>query len=619
MNKWFYRAVGAVGVASGVMLLGNGVAHAEGFAEAKPTADPQAMRGLVADLFSPTGGLHDLGLSLDTPDARLSAGLVADGPLAITRGAGNVGITAHAPGIQDISLAGKLPRLSDVAPRTNLLSSATSLLTGATAESGRAEALPLPGLDMLSSGPLGGLLGGTPGGSPIAGLSNGPLGGLANGLIGADGNGTVGGLTSGLLGGDASPLGGLTGGLTAGDKAGSPLDALGGLTGGDASPLGGITDSLGGLTGGLTGGDKGGSPLDGLTGGLTDGLTGGLTGGLAGERNNAPAPAPRPLGDISQDPFGDWLDPPGELPVDQVMRQAVIDPLVDTTALDPADAQGVTLDPSLSAQVADATSQIVPALIADAMGKNSSIDDLLAGTDIGATEAAGPAEGLPIVDKLPLVGDVLGNGGPLDGVLVVGDIAKQLPGVRAVVNGKLGLDTVTKLPIVGGMLSSGIVQGGKPGSSLPIVGSVPIVGDALGKVTGNLSGGLNPGRGANLLNREPVVGTALPVAQTLPAPAMVAAQPHVGRHRATERPIAGEDAEYAESATEAAPLPGLGDLPLLGSLTGGAGGGLPLVGDLLGGLPLVSSLPILGDMGTSMEVLRNLPVVGTAAGLLPLS
>ncbi|GAA1647850.1 hypothetical protein [Catellatospora bangladeshensis] len=606
MNKWFYRAVGAVGVASGVMLLGNGVAHAEGNASAKPTADPQAMRGLVADLFSPTGGLHDLGLSLDTPDTRVSAGLVADGPLSITRGAGNVGITAHAPGIQDISLAGKLPRLSDMAPRTNLLSSATSLLTGVTAETGRVEALPLPGLDMLSSGPLGGLLGGTPGGSPIAGLSNGPLGGLANGLVGADGNGTVGGLTSGLLGGDASPLGGLTGGLTGGD---SPLGALGGLTGGD-SPLG----ALGGLTGGLTGGDKGASPLS----GLTDGLTGGLTGGLAGERNNAPAPAPRPLGDISQDHFGDWLDTPGDLPVDQVMRQAVIDPLVDTAALDPADALGVTLDPGLSAQVADATSQIVPALIADAMGKNSSIDDLLGATDIGATEAAGPAEGLPIVDKLPLVGDVLGNGGPLDGVLVVGDIAKQLPGVRDVVNGKLGLDTVTKLPIVGGMLSSGIVQGGKPGSSLPIVGSVPIVGDALGKVTGNLSGGLNPGRGANLLNREPVVGTAMPVAQTLPAPAMVAAQPHVGRHRATERPVAGEDAEYTESATEAAPLPGLGDLPLLGSLAGGAGGGLPLVGDLLGGLPLVSSLPILGDMGTSMEVLRNLPVVGTAAGLLPL-
>ncbi|MFC7756984.1 hypothetical protein ACFQY4_01925 [Catellatospora bangladeshensis] len=126
------------------MLLGNGVAHAEGNASAKPTADPQAMRGLVADLFSPTGGLHDLGLSLDTPDTRVSAGLVADGPLSITRGAGNVGITAHAPGIQDISLAGKLPRLSDMAPRTNLLSSATSLLTGVTAETGRVEALPCP-------------------------------------------------------------------------------------------------------------------------------------------------------------------------------------------------------------------------------------------------------------------------------------------------------------------------------------------------------------------------------------------------------------------------------------------------------------------------------------------
>ncbi|MEV4417073.1 hypothetical protein [Catellatospora sp. NPDC049609] len=605
MNKWFYRAVGAVGVAGGVMLLGNGVAHAEGFAEAK-TADPQAMRGLVADLFSPTGGLHDLGLSLDTPDTRLSAGLVSDGPLAVTRGNGKVGLTAHAPGIQDISLAGKLPRLSDALPRTNLLSSATSLLTGSAKE----EALPLPGLDsvtgMLSGGPLGGLLGGTPGGSPISGLSNGPLGGLANGLVGADGNGTIGGLTNGLLGGDASPLG-----------------SLGGLTGGDASPLSGITDGLGGLTGGLNG-KRAPSPLD--------SLTGALPGGLAGERNDlqAPppqdAPAPRTAGDITQDRFGDWLDAPVGEPVDQLMQQAVLDPMLDMDGLDPSDSQGVTLDPALSQQVADATSQIVPALIADAMGRSSDIGDLLAATDTadGAAQAAdadlpaaGMTEGLPFVDKLPILGDVLGNGGPLDGILVVGDIAKQLPGVRDVVNGQLSLDTVTKLPLVGGMLSSGIVQGGKPGSALPIVGSVPIVGDALSKVTGNLSG-LNPGRGANLLNPAPGLATQQPAAQQFAAPTVVA-QPHVGRHRATERPIAGEDAEYAESApaAEALPLPGLGELPLLGSLTGGAGGGLPL-GGLLGQLPLINDLPIVGNMATSMEVLRALPLVGTAAGLLPL-
>ncbi|WP_186316195.1 hypothetical protein [Catellatospora sichuanensis] len=610
MNKWFYRAVGAVGVAGGVMLLGNGVAHAETVTEAQPTADLQAMRGLVADLFSPTGGLHDLGLSIDMPDTRLNAGLRADGPLSITRGTGDLGVTAYAPGVQDISLTGKVPDLTRALPSTDLLNSTTGLLNGSTKEEG------LPGLDsvtgMLSGGPLGGLLGAQPGGSPLGGLSNGPLGGLTSGLMGgADGGGTLGGLTGGLLGGDSSPLGGLTGG-------GGPL---GGLTGG-------LGDLTGGLSGGLTGSSRAADPLAGLTGGLTGGdALSGLTGDLTGERNDlaglqpTPAPAPAaPDGDITQDTFGDWVDEaPTGMPSGMLMRQNVVDPLLDTDALDPSDSQGITLDPALSQQVADATSQIVPALIADAMGQKDVGDDLL------ATEGLPTAEGLPFVDKLPILDGVLGNGGPLDSVLVVGDIAKQLPGVRDLANGKLSLDTVTKLPVVGGMLTGGIVQGGKPGTSLPVVGSLPIVGDALGKLTGGLSGA-SPGRGANLLNSEPRLDTQLPVGQQLVAPTTLAQPQHVGRHRATERPIAGEDAEYAESATTEAGLPGLGELPLLGGLTGGltggadgAGGlsGLPL-GSLLGQLPLVNDLPILGNMTTSMEVLRALPLVGTAAGLLPL-
>lgn len=606
MNKWFYRAVGAVGVAGGVMLLGNGVAHAETVTEAQPTADLQAMRGLVADLFSPTGGLHDLGLSIDMPDTRLNAGLLADGPLSITRGTGDLGLTAYAPGVQDISLTGKVPDLTRALPSTGLLNSTSGLLNGSTKEEA------LPGLDgvtgVLSNGPLGGLLGAQPGGSPLGGLSNGPLGGLTSGLMGgADGGGTLGGLTGGLLGGDSSPLGGLTGGD----------GPLGGLTGGLGDLTGGLS---GGLSGGLNGGGQAADPLAGLTGGLTGGDA---LGGLTGERNDVaglqptPAPAPAsPDGDITQDTFGDWVnEAPTGMPSDMLMRQNVVDPLLDTDALDPSDSQGITLDPALSQQVADATSQIVPALIADAMGRQSP-DDLL------ATEGLPTAEGLPFVDKLPILDGVLGNGGPLDSILVVGDIAKQVPGVRDLASGKLSLDTVTKLPVVGGMLTGGIVQGGKPGTSLPVVGSLPIVGDALGKITGGLSG-MSPGRGANLLNPEPAVDTQLPIGQQISAPTPAPA-PHVGRHRATERPIAGEDAEYAESATTEAGLPGLGELPLLGGLTGGLtggagglGGGLPL-GSLLGQLPLVNDLPILGNMATSMEVLRALPVVGTAAGLLPL-
>lgn len=58
MNKWLYRAVGAVGVASGALLLSNGVAHAQTTNDASPDLDPQDMRGMVADFFTPLGQAH---------------------------------------------------------------------------------------------------------------------------------------------------------------------------------------------------------------------------------------------------------------------------------------------------------------------------------------------------------------------------------------------------------------------------------------------------------------------------------------------------------------------------------------------------------------------------------
>jgi hypothetical protein len=54
MNKWFYRAVGTVGIAGGFLLLGGGAAQAEDV-DATPTTDPQ-LRGLLDDFFKPTGG-----------------------------------------------------------------------------------------------------------------------------------------------------------------------------------------------------------------------------------------------------------------------------------------------------------------------------------------------------------------------------------------------------------------------------------------------------------------------------------------------------------------------------------------------------------------------------------
>ncbi|MEH1125699.1 hypothetical protein [Micromonospora sp. CPCC 206061] len=55
MNKWFYRAVGTVGMAGGFLLLGGGAAHAEDV-DAIPATDPLELQGLLDDFFTPTAG-----------------------------------------------------------------------------------------------------------------------------------------------------------------------------------------------------------------------------------------------------------------------------------------------------------------------------------------------------------------------------------------------------------------------------------------------------------------------------------------------------------------------------------------------------------------------------------
>src|SRR3954466_11271972 len=60
MNTWFRRAVGTVGIAGGVLLLGAGAAHADD----SVAKDPQQLHGLFDDLLSPTGGPGNSGLRL---------------------------------------------------------------------------------------------------------------------------------------------------------------------------------------------------------------------------------------------------------------------------------------------------------------------------------------------------------------------------------------------------------------------------------------------------------------------------------------------------------------------------------------------------------------------------
>ncbi|MFF5230832.1 hypothetical protein [Dactylosporangium sp. NPDC000521] len=61
MNTWFRRAVGTVGVAGGILLLGAGAAH----------ADDALMPGQLDDLFSPAGGPNNQSLQLEAHGSRI--------------------------------------------------------------------------------------------------------------------------------------------------------------------------------------------------------------------------------------------------------------------------------------------------------------------------------------------------------------------------------------------------------------------------------------------------------------------------------------------------------------------------------------------------------------------
>ncbi len=667
MNKWLYRAVG---VASGALLLSGGVAHAHAAGEAKPTVDPQAMRGLLADLFTPTGGLHHLGLSIDTPTA----------------------FAAKTPTEADIFGSALVPDVTSALPQP---------------ESHREELL--PGL---------GLLGGAAG-------NGGLLGGLTGGT---GGKGLVGTLTGGLTNGLASGKGGL----------------LGGLTGGEG-PLGGLTSGLtGGLTGGLAGGD---GPLGDITSGLASTPLGGPLAGLTNGLGAATDPADDFVDADAEEPV---LDPAllqdlaaangGRLGVDGPASTDIVDPVLRGTALDTTNQRPVLLDPAIARQVNDATAPLISDMIADAVAQK-------------AGQLAAPAEsfeeGLPLVGDVPVVGDLVGPKGPLSQFLVVGSLFDNLPVVGDLTRGGLDLGAVDRLPLAGKILNQGLVQAGD-GPAIPVVGSLPIVGPALGTLTkplasatanplgsltggdgplGSLTGGLTGGGGPLGGLTSGLTGGAGPLgsltggltgggsgplggltggltgggplggltngltggggplggltggltqpASTLPAPApakgpasspinpassllpqaqpaparadgqrpqpavMAAGEPtHVGRHRAptdTARPVV-VDAEYRDM--ESLPLlssPARGSLPLLSDpamstlppLSDPAMGSLPLLSDsamgslpisgLVRQLPLVSELPLLGQLDAPLSIVKALPVIGSLAGLVPVN
>lgn len=169
MNRRFYCAVG---VASGVFLLGGGVAEAAATAhEADRNIDPKATRVLPTDIFTATGGQHRLAASIGTLVER------ADNR---TPGHGEAEIQPITESLSNKGMSG-----AETSPGSHLTNNAGA---------GRTELLPgLGGARLGGTDLLGGLLGGLPVGNLL-----------------------------GQLTGEGSPLGQLLGG--------GPLGALAGLT-----------------------------------------------------------------------------------------------------------------------------------------------------------------------------------------------------------------------------------------------------------------------------------------------------------------------------------------------------------------------------------------------------
>jgi hypothetical protein len=235
MNKWMSRAVGTVGVAGGMLLLGAGVAH----------ADDSVTPGALDELSG-----SNLGATLDTPGSEMSAGMVDNGPLALQKNNGELGTTLHTPGAngesRDVFVGGRAPDALGAVPGNDLMPnglrswglSQSSLLPGTAASTPRtaastqgtgAERTPvqqgqsapvIPVMGTLSQLPLSSL--------PVPGLGTSPLGaltGTTGNLSGADG------ATGRLSGATGSGLSGTTGrsGGTEGVPSMAGLPSVGGV------------------------------------------------------------------------------------------------------------------------------------------------------------------------------------------------------------------------------------------------------------------------------------------------------------------------------------------------------------------------------------------------------
>jgi hypothetical protein len=242
MNTWFRRAVGTVGMAGGILLLGAGAAHAD---------DSALVPGQLDDLFSPAGGPNNQSLQLEAHGSRIDTSAASSSqagrrttttsttmPGATATGTTATGTTAtRTTATRTATRAGQpqLPSVLSMLP-TEMLGlprTTSSKVSNLSSMPGNA----LPTEDAVAALPLVGSLQqfGLPGmaGMPV------DAGDTLRGTSIADTRTAFPGV--GATEATSLPLG---------NSAGGGLPLVGGLTGG-AGGLAGGTGGLGGGTGGL--------------------------------------------------------------------------------------------------------------------------------------------------------------------------------------------------------------------------------------------------------------------------------------------------------------------------------------------------------------------------------
>jgi hypothetical protein len=136
MNTWFRRAVGTVGLAGGILLLGAGAAHAD---------DSALVPGQLDDLFSPAGGPNNQSLQLEAHDSRIDTSAASSSQAG--RRTTSTSTTTRAGGQQLPNVLTLLPTEMLGLPRTtsSKVSNLSSVPGNALPTEGSVAALPLVG------------------------------------------------------------------------------------------------------------------------------------------------------------------------------------------------------------------------------------------------------------------------------------------------------------------------------------------------------------------------------------------------------------------------------------------------------------------------------------------